>query len=250
MVTRGSSPRCSLGSEASSQRKAAIAQQKYHKCGMVRAPAAFDSWSRKIALFGGTGNVGRVLLGMTLDAGHEVTLLAGDPGTVGRQHPLLTVIKGNALDPDAVDKTLVGAEAVLSTLGGFGDADSIETGTANILAAMPAAGVKRLVVVQGFHLRFPGDPDNLGRRIVNVYLKARDRNLVPRSHAMATQLRTTTDLDWTLLRIPAVVPGGPTGHTKVGTLRLGPWSKVTAGDVSATVLDLLEEQRPYARPRW
>ncbi len=208
---------------------------------MVRASAAFDAWSMKIALFGGTGNVGRVLLRMTLDAGHEVTLLARDPGTVGRQHPLLTVVKGNALDPDAVDKTLVGAEAVLSTLGGFGDADSIETGTANIIAAMPAAGVKRLVVIQGFHLMFPGDPDNLGRRIVSVYLKAKDRSLVTRSHAMAAQLRTVTDLDWTLLRLPPVVAGGPTGHTKVGILRLGPWSKVTAGDVGATVLDLLED---------
>ena len=85
---------------------------------MVRAAASFDAWSMKIALFGGTGNVGRVLLRMTLDAGHEVTLLVRDLGTVGRQHPLLTVVKGNALDPDAVDKTLVGAEAVLSTLGG------------------------------------------------------------------------------------------------------------------------------------
>jgi putative NADH-flavin reductase len=201
----------------------------------------FDSWSMKIALFGGTGNVGRVLLPMTLDAGHEVTLLARDPGTVGRQHPLLTVVNGNALDPDAVDKTLVGAEAVLSTLGGFGDADAIEAGTANIIAAMPAAGVKRLVIVQGFHLRFPGDPDNLGRRIVTVYLNAKDRSLVTRSEAMAAQLRTMTDLDWTLLRIPPVVRGGPTRHTKVGILRLGPWSKVTAGDVGATVLDLLED---------
>jgi putative NADH-flavin reductase len=92
---------------------------------MVPASTPLDSWFMKIALFGGTGNVGRVLLGMTLDAGHEVTLLARAPGTVGRQHPLLTVVNGNALDPDAVDKTLVGAEAVLSTLGGFCDADSI-----------------------------------------------------------------------------------------------------------------------------
>ena len=88
---------------------------------------------------------------------------------------------------------------------------------------------------------FPGDPDNLGRRIVTVYLKAKDRSLVTRSHAMAAQLRTMTDLDWTLLRLPPVVAGGPTGHTKVGILRLGPWSKVTAGDVGATVLDLLED---------
>lgn len=138
-------------------------------------------------------------------------------------------------------KTLVGAEAVLSTLGGFGDADSIETGTANILAAMPAAGVRRLVVVQGFHLQFSGDPDTLGRRIVNLYLKAKDRSLVARSHAMAAQLRTVTDLDWTLVRIPPVVPGKSTGNTRVGILRLGPWSKVTAGDVGATVLNLLED---------
>lgn len=195
----------------------------------------------KIAMFGGTGNVGRVLLPMTLDAGHHVNLLARTPASVQRRHPALTLVAGDALDPVAVAQTLDGCRAAVSALGGFGDADAIDAGTANIMAAMPGAGITRLVLVQGYHLPFPGDPDNLGQRLVNIYLNLNDRQLVPRSRAMAQRLQSCTDIDWTLVRVPRVVPGGPTGAATTGIQRLGPWSKVTVGDAAAAVLTVLTD---------
>ena len=192
-------------------------------------------------MFGGTGNVGRVLLPMTLDAGHQVNLLARTPDSVQRHDPGLTVVRGDALNPDAVAEALDGCQAAVSTLGGFGDADAIDGGTANIIAAMHDTGITRLVVVQGYHLPFPGDPGNIGQRLVNIYLNLNDRHLVPRSHAMAQLLRSSTDIDWTLVRVPRVVPGGPTGAATTGILRLGPWSKVTVGDAAATVLTMLAD---------
>lgn len=195
----------------------------------------------KIAMFGGTGNVGRVLLPMTLNAGHQVNLLARTPNSVQRHDPALTVMGGDALNSDPVAQTLDGCQAAVSALGGFGDADAIDAGTANIIAAMHDTGITRLVVVQGYHLPFPGDPDNIGQRLVNVYLNLNDRHLVPRSRAMAQLLQNSTDIDWTLVRVPRVVPGGPTGAATTGILRLGPWSKVTVGDAAATVLTILAD---------
>jgi len=195
----------------------------------------------KIAMFGGTGNVGRVLLPMTLDVGHQVNLLARTPSSVQRHDPALTVIRGDALNTDAVAQTLDGCQAAVSALGGFGDADAIDAGTANIMAAMRNTGITRLVVVQGYHLPFPGDPDNIGQRLVNVYLNLNDRDLVPHSRAMAQLLRRSTDVDWTLVRVPRVVPGGPTGAATTGILRLGPWSRVTVGDAAAAVLNMLTD---------
>jgi hypothetical protein len=47
------------------------------------------------------------------------------------------------------------------------------------------------------------------------------------------------DLDWTLLRIPRVRPAGASGNHRIGTLRLGPWSHVTTGDVARVALALV-----------
>ncbi len=214
--------------------------QKWDGAAEIPAPTI---GGMKIAMFGGTGNVGRVLLPMTLEAGHQVNLLARTPSAVQRQDPALTVIRGDALNPDTVAQTLDGCQAAVSALGGFGDANVIDAGTANIMAAMPDSGITRLVVVQGYHLPFPGDPDNIGQRLVNIYLNLNDRDLVPRSRAMAQLLQRSTDIDWTLVRVPRMVPGGPTGAVTTGILRLGPWSKVTFGDAAATVLSMLTDPR-------
>lgn len=58
---------------------------------------------------------------------------------------------------------------------------------------------------------------------------------------MAAALATLDDIDWTLVRAPRVVAGEPTGRARVGRLRLGPWSKVNAGDVAATMLGVPDD---------
>jgi hypothetical protein len=55
-----------------------------------------------------------------------------------------------------------------------------------------------------------------------------------------------SDLDWTLVRSPRVVLRGPTGRSRTGTLRLGPWSKATRGDVAQLMLRCASE-RVYVR---
>ena len=99
------------------------------------------------------------------------------------------MLAGDAKDPEAVAATVAGSDAVISALGGFGDSDSIRVGTALITAAMHEAGVRRLVVVQGFHLDFPGDPRNVGRTTILPLLWLGSRTLIADSRAMATHKR-------------------------------------------------------------
>lgn len=192
----------------------------------------------RLAVLGGTGVVGAPLLGQALDQGHHVRLLARDPRSV-TPHERLEVVEGNALQADDVAKTVIGSDAALSTLGGYGDSDALRYGVPHVVEAMRAHGVHRLVVLQGFHLDLPGDPGGIGRSLVGMFLRLADRDLVGNSQAMADQLLTVRDIDWTLVRIPRVVPGGPTGQVSSGLLRLGPWSKVTAGDAAAAMITSL-----------
>jgi putative NADH-flavin reductase len=190
----------------------------------------------KLAVFGATGRVGSELLPQALAAGHEVRALVRNPSKVEAQASGLMVLQGDVKAEAAVTETLTGCDAVLSTLGANGNdaADTRRTGTANIMAAMHRSGIRRLVIVGGFHLHVPGDPGNFGQRLIVPILRL-SRNLVQDTTAMGA-LVLESDLDWTLVRIPRVVHGQPTHSSRTGNLKLGPWSKVTRGDAANFML--------------
>ena len=194
----------------------------------------------KLALFGGTGTAGTALLEHALDAGHDVRVLARTPAKISRTDHTLSVIAGDAKDPAAVAATLSGCDAVLTALGGFADPDSIRIGTALITSAMHEAGLRRIVIVQGFHLDFPGDPRNLGRKMILPLLWLGSRSLIRDSRAMADAIQAS-DLDWTVIRAPRITRGGLTGRARVGQLKLGPFNSVTNGDIAELALRSLTD---------
>jgi putative NADH-flavin reductase len=198
----------------------------------------------KLAIFGATGTVGVPLVAQALDAGHHVRVLARTPTKVKRAGPSLTVLAGDAKDPEAVAATMSGCDAVISALGGFADSDSIRVGTALITAAMQQAGIRRLVVVQGFHLDFAGDPRNVGRILILPLLWLGSRTLIADSRSMATQLAASS-LDWTLVRVPRITNGASTGRTRVGQLRLSPLSSVVNADVAQFALTALGDPTTF-----
>jgi hypothetical protein len=139
-----------------------------------------------------------------------------------------------------VQRTVAGTDAVVSMLGGFADPDSIRIGTALITAAMGDAGLRRLVLVQGFHLDFPGDPGNLGRKLILPMLRLGSRTLIADSRAMATTVRAS-GLDWTVVRAPRITRGESTGTARVGALAIGPWNSVVNADVADLMLRCLDD---------
>jgi putative NADH-flavin reductase len=198
----------------------------------------------RLAIFGATGSVGSELLAQALDAGHEVRVLARRPSKLTARAGM-TVIAGDAKDPLAVRQTLDGCDAVLSTLGSTDRHDQgvRGSGTANILRAMRERGIRRVVIMGGFHLRFGGDRGKLGQALIVPILRlAYGRALLEDTHAMAAHLRAS-ELDWTLVRAPRVVSGGKRpAASRTGSLALGPWSKVARAGVAGLMLRCLDEE--------
>jgi putative NADH-flavin reductase len=199
-----------------------------------------------LAIFGATGTVGSELVSQALAAGHHVRALARDASKLGLDDPRLEIVCGDAMDTAAVRETINGADAVLSTLGATAK-DHPRTrraGTANILSAMCENEIDRIVVMGGFHVRIPGEDGNVGQKLVVPFLHL-SRVVVADTTGMGA-LVLASDLDWTLVRSPRVVLRGPTGRSRTGTLRLGPWSKATRGDVAQLMLRCASE-RVYVR---
>ena len=170
----------------------------------------------KLAVFGGAGLAGSAMVESALAQGDEVRTLIRPQSASPAGLDETSVVRGDAFDAAAVADTVTGADAVITTMGGYRGPDSLSVGTANIISAMRASGVDRLVVLQGFHLHFPGDPHTLGSRMVAAYLNRQCPPLIPHGQKMAELLVQTDDIGWTLFRIPRIAPGPPTGQPDSG----------------------------------
>jgi len=103
---------------------------------------------RRLLIVGATGGTGRQLVTQALERGYLVTALVRNPSRLRIDHPQLTVVQGNVLDPGSVDAAMRGQEAVLSALGHkrfFFPTRILSEGTRNILRAMETHSVPRLI---------------------------------------------------------------------------------------------------------
>ena len=198
----------------------------------------------KLAVFGATGRSGGAIARQALTAGHEVHALVRTPGS---RLDGADVTVGDVRDPAAVDRVIKDADAAVSAIGGTGRDNPalLFDGTANLLAAAHRHHVPRLIVIQGFHLPFPGDPRTIGRPLMVTMLRLWNRHLLADTHRRADLLRSA-DLDWTLIRMPRLipappVPGSPGDGYRTGRLALGPWSTVTTAQIAHFALAVLEQ---------
>ncbi len=170
----------------------------------------------RILIVGATGGTGRELVEQALERGHAVTALVRDPARLPIEHPRLTVVRGDVLDESSVHMAMRGQDAVLSALGHkqyFRPSRILSDGTRNILQAMDAHGVRRLVCETSL-----GIGDSSGRMglyytffviplILPFYFwdKTRQEQAIARS-----------DLEWVIVRPGALTNGERRGEARHG----------------------------------
>lgn len=212
-----------------------------HRSQAAPAPGVPRQPPKRVLIVGATGGTGRQLVAQALERGYAVTALVRNPSRLRVEHPQLKVVQGNVLDPASVEAAMRGQEAVLSALGHkrfFYPTRILSEGTRNILRAMEAHGVSRLVCETSL-----GIGDSAGRMglyftffiiplILPFYFsdKARQERIIAASH-----------VDWIIVR-PGVLTNGPKrGRSRHGH-RIGSflWTvRISRADVAAFMLDQL-----------
>ena len=158
----------------------------------------------KLVIFGANGQTGRLAARRALDSGHQVVAVTRRP----RNFPLaaagLTVAEADVRDASAVEPLVTGADAVVSTLGVTFTREPVDTysvGTANIVAAMRAAGTRRLVVVSStaaYPTRRQHAPFAL-RLVEPIITRTIGKTVYDDMRRMETIVRDS-GLDWTIVR--------------------------------------------------
>ncbi len=162
-----------------------------------------------LAITGATGFVGSAVLGEALAEGHRVKALAR------RDQPAIDGVewvRGDLNDTKALAALVDGADAVIHVAGLTNTPDPAEfeganvTGTANVIAAMKGAGIKRLVFVSSLSARMP------------------ELSAYGASKARAEALVEASGLDWTTVRPPGVY--GPRDVDYLEMFRTAKWGFV------------------------
>lgn len=213
-----------------------------------RAPAQAPGGRRqpaRILIVGATGGTGRELVTQALEHGYQVTALARDPARLQVEHPRLSIMRGDVLDPATLDAALRGQDAVLSALGHrtfFRPTRIQSEGTRNLLQAMERQGIRRFVGESALGL---GDSafrcGLLGTFFVIPLIlpfyfwdKARQERVIAASTA-----------DWTIVRPGALRNGPRRGPARAGA-GAGSFlhsTRIPRADVAAFMLQQLAEDR-------
>ncbi len=165
--------------------------------------------ARKILVVGATGGSGRAAVNALVAAGHHVTAFSRHADRLADCVDFIGTIYGDVMDRDDVDHAVAGHDAVVVALGitehpirvqllgpKRTPLDVRSTGTRNVIDAMHAHGVDRLVVQSSY-----------GIGPTKQFLGFQDRlffaPLVPKQMAdteVQDRLVRSSGLDWTLVQ--------------------------------------------------
>jgi putative NADH-flavin reductase len=195
----------------------------------------------RLAIFGGSGRAGRVVVEHALRHGHGVNALTRDPARIS-PHPELRVVGGDVRDPAAVASTLNGADAIVSTLGRQRRGPAVCTeGIRTVLSAAAGNGPRRLIILTNY-----GVADSRDRTAYVAASWLLERAVLQDKEQMEALVRDS-DTEWTLIRAPVLTNGPRTGSYRTGTdLRLSFTAKVSRADLAEF---MLTELRENAYPR-
>lgn len=168
----------------------------------------------KVIVFGATGSVGALAVERLLAQGHVVTAFARRIDGLQNTHPRLKAVAGDAKDPVAVSAAVEGQEAVVIALGaGAARRNRIRSiGTANVISAMKAHNVQRLICQTTLGAGESWANLNLFWKYVMFGFLLRPAFL---DHERQEQLVRESGLDWTIVR-----PGAFTDDPADGAYRV------------------------------
>jgi putative NADH-flavin reductase len=199
----------------------------------------------RLAVLGATGSVGRELAAQALAAGHAVTALVRERPPPGSLDARVAVVVGDVTDAEAVRRAVAGCDAVLSALGhakGSPD-DLLARAAANVVAAMRAEGIERLVVLSSSAVADPEDRPGLRYRAARVLLRAAMPAVV-RDHREQARLIEESGLAWTLVRGPVLFTDGPrTGRYRAGAITGTTAIRVSRADLADFMLTAATDAR-------
>lgn len=198
-----------------------------------------------ITVFGANGGIGSLLVKQALEKGLNVRAYMRNPAKFGLSHQNLTVIQGDLHDADKIHNAIIGADAVISTLGPNGRIYkdyAILAGHKHIIQSMENNGIKRLITIATPSVKSAEDKPALLTKLPSIMA----RILYPSGYKELVQVGLVvqaSQLDWTIVRFLMPTANPQTNRIKVsfGDTKIN-WS-ISRADIASFVLSQVQNKQ-------
>ncbi|MCX6030710.1 MAG: NAD(P)H-binding protein [Chloroflexi bacterium] len=194
--------------------------------------------TQRICIFGANGRLGLALTRLAVERGLDVVAFVRSLAAREQLPPGVTDVVGDLRNRDAVADAVAGCDAVFCAFAPRASSPDVfcADATQNIIDAMKAAGVRRLVCITGAMI---GDYPHLSwfmRSMKSAYQK--QQPALARDRAEQEQRVAASGLDWTLVKPPRLTNGNARGNVRSGeALKVGSFSSICRADLCRFMLD-------------
>jgi putative NADH-flavin reductase len=171
----------------------------------------------KIAVFGSTGNVGKLLVEQALAEGYDVVAYARNPSKLTIKNDRLAIVQGELSDEAAIERAVPGVDAVISVMGPSGNTkgNPITQGMKNIMAVMKKHGIRRLIALSTASAKDPNDKPDIKLKSMISFVRLATPGAYSDIVGWSEAIRAS-GLDWTLARVLLLNDKPKTGNVRVG----------------------------------
>jgi uncharacterized protein YbjT (DUF2867 family) len=195
----------------------------------------------RVALIGGTGKSGRYLLQHLIHLEIPVRMLFRNPAGFQEPNPLVEWVQGDARDPESVVRVINGCQAVISTLGQpKGEPSIFSDATRNVIRAMDFFQIKRYIAITGLNVDTPMDEKGNYSVLATNWMKANYPETTT-DKQLEWELLSTSNLDWTLVRLPFIELTDQDSGVKVSLVDC-PGEKISAASLAGFLVRQLEDK--------
>lgn len=189
----------------------------------------------KILVIGAGGKTGRAVVEQAVAAGHEVTAFVRNASKYDAAANV-RVVEGDAADSAAMNRAVLGQDAVIDTIGGKTPykATTLESSAAKtIIKAMQQNGVPRLVVTSMLGVgESKANATVFLRLLVATFLRGANKDKA----AMESAVKAS-GLDWVILRPAILNDETATGNVRVFDAETGEKAhKITRTDLASFII--------------
>lgn len=199
-----------------------------------------------IAIIGASRGIGLEAVRRGLALGHTVRAMARSEKPNGIEAEPLTWLQGDATSPDDLERLVVGADAVIQTLGvanpfSCQPVTLFSTSTRNLVEILQRNGPKRLVVVTGFGA---GDSRGKGSLLYEKLFFPLVLSRIYKDKDVQEEIVKASALDWTIVRPGLLTNGRRTGHVNA-TAEPDRWRSgaISRADVADFLITLVEDPK-------
>jgi len=199
----------------------------------------------KLVIFGATGGTGKILVDQALALGNEVVAYLRNPSKLNIENEHLEIAQGELDNETLIERAINGADAVISVLGPHArqKGKPITFGMKNILTAMKAQGVRRLIITSTLSAKDPNDSLNFKTKAMIALVKLTMRSAYEDIVSVAETVRAS-DCDWTIVRVAMLNNNPKSDKVKVGYVGRGEvGTTISRADLADFLLKQVEDTK-------